>query len=617
MPALRAEAKLFVPGIGSVTPERVGTRAARDASERAVDDRSNERALDGCVDAREGDGSPSGLALSSSEEADSMWARELGREDVVVALEAELDANAEAAARAEADGTRVPLLGNGSAREDETYGSGNTSPRVDPGASVPLIGSEGGRGASYGAAEAERLDAFEYAVVELDAEATVDETALDVSEDAVQSAAGAPLLASPAGLAEYGASESPAPNAWSEARVPLLPAVKEGTYGAVSPIRKSSRVGNACRVKELTAPPPIEVKTRELEEDALERARARVDQAAQTPLLAKTSIGGNSTTKYGTIDENVRPDDDFRGAVMLNTAPYEMFEDEHELENNNDEELLQYSDDYSDVDDERADTLDNPPAPSAPPLEGVDFASGRAIVDDLCCIIWTVARERLDLLQPLFRTQGTNGIGRITLDHLRQIMEKLEPQRATSRALDRLEATLCACGYTEDVTLSEFVHATHAGTLAATRLTTASGAHDAAILCGYLDELMTRTPASAQTALMLGGRRHKAWLDLPRLLGKILEPDQLCLLIAVLDNADSLTSSGRFVDFTAYQSWLRRAAIALRTAPLPRPPLEVAPSAPSMPVPTAEEIAERRARRERLVNLWEERDERRRAASSA
>ena len=611
MRALRADAKLFVPGVGSVTPERARARGGRGGSEREMDDRSNGSARGERVDARASDGSPSGLALSSSEESDAVWARELGREEVAVALEAEMEAEAEA----DADGTRAPLLGNGSMREDETYGSGNASPRVDREVSAPLIGREGGRGTSYGAAEAE-LDAGADAASELDAEATVEERTLDVSEDAVQSAAGAPLLASPAGLAEYGAGEAaPSPNAWSDARVPLLPVVKESTYGAASPIRKSTRVGNARRVKELTAPPPIEVETREMEEDALERARARVDQAAQTPLLAKPSSGGNPVN-YGTIDETVRLDD-LRGAVMRNTAPYEIFEnEEREQASEDDEELLQYSDN-EDVDDERVGALDDPPAPSAPPLEGMDFASGRAIVDDLCCIVWTVARERLDLLQPLFRVHGTNGIGRITLDHLRQIMEKLEPQRATPRALDRLEAMLCACGYTEDVALSEFVHATHAGTLAATRLTTASGAHEASILCRYLDELMTRTPASAQTALMLGGRRHKAWLDLPRLLAKNLEPDQLCLLIAVLDNADSLTSSGRFVDFTAYQSWLRRAANALHSAPLPRPPLEVAPSAPAIPVPNAEEIAERRARRERLVRLWEERDERRRAASSA
>ena len=132
-------------------------------------------------------------------------------------------------------------------------------------------------------------------------------------------------------------------------------------------------------------------------------------------------------------------------------------------------------------------------------------------------------------------------------------MEKLEPQRDSPRALDRLEAMLCACGYVEDVTLSEFVHATHAGTLAATRLSTGSGANEAAVLCGYLSELMSRTPASAQTALMLGGRRHKAWLDLQRLLAKNLEPNQLCLLVATLDLADDLTAHERFVDMTVYQ----------------------------------------------------------------
>jgi hypothetical protein len=110
---------------------------------------------------------------------------------------------------------------------------------------------------------------------------------------------------------------------------------------------------------------------------------------------------------------------------------------------------------------------------------------------------------------------------------------------------------------------------------------------------------------------MLGGRRHKAWLDLPRLLAKNLEPNQLCLLVATLDLADDLTAHERFVDMTVYQSWLRRMQTMLRSTPMPRKPLEtVAQNAPAPPTP--KELMMRRAKRDRLVALWEEREARRR-----
>lgn len=603
MPALRAEAKLFVPGIGSVTPERArGRGRANDLHERSRD------AFDD-----DDDDASSGLELASEDE----------REAMVREIESTVDGEASSAMEAVVTtDARAPLLGKHVrfADDDETtYGSEATSPRIDDGARAALLGERGGRWGVYGAIEGETSVGDEA----LGGDVAVDETmesenaglVLDVSEDAMGSAAGAPLLASSSAGMEYGASEEAvSPEAWSDARVPLLPVVKESTYGTASPIRPSTKDGNVQRVKELKAPPPIDVETIELVEHARARELQRVDKAARTPLLSKTSNhNGNGMAGYGTIDDLMERDW-LRETLSRNTAPYERFE-EHEEETGRDEEMLQCSYEDHDEEDGEEGTLDDALAPSAPPMEYFDFVHERALVDDLCCVVWTVARERLDLLQPLFRLQGSGVIGRITLEHLRHIMEKLEPQRATSRALDRLEAMLCACGYTEDVTLSEFVHAAHAGTLAATRLTTGSGVHDAAILCGYLDELMSRTPASAQTALMLGGSRHKAWLDLPRLLAKNLEPDQLCLLIAVLDNADALTSSGHFIDVTAYQHWLRRAAAALHSSPLPRPPLDVnpAPSAPLAPEPTAEESAARRSRRDRLVCLWEERDALRRA----
>ena len=238
--------------------------------------------------------------------------------------------------------------------------------------------------------------------------------------------------------------------------------------------------------------------------------------------------------------------------------------------------------------------------------------------------MWTVARERLELLQPLFRSQGSS-IGRITLARLRRLIQKLEPRRANPRALDRLEAMLCACGYSEDISLSEFVHATHAGTVAATRLSTTPGVKEASVLCGYLDELMSRTPASAQTALMLGGSLHKAWLDLPRLLAKNLEPQQLCLLVATLDLADDLTMNIKGAKLHEYQAWLRWMQNMLNTAPMPREPLDMSPQPNPVAVPatmpkpelSAEELRIRRAKRDRLVALWEARDALRRASTTS
>ena len=625
--ALNARAKLFVPGVGIVTPERGGARAREGAARnpfedddrlattaRARDDAGSISALSSeDDDAREAavELDASTLSMDGREGAATMeWVRfdddDDDDDDDGEGEDATTANDADDAVR-DAPAASVSLLKHASSFHSDAYGASAESPRVEDNATLrePLLR----RGDSYGAVE-DAVENSPQIVLELDA---VDDAVPGESMSAAarESGAAEPLLATNASLAEYGAKDDgDSPREWRDVRVPLLPVVKESTYGAASPIRpvQNSRGTNVRKVKELEVPPPIQIG----EETNASTKRELNDSAAQTPLLGKSSSGPNLMS-YGAVEKQVHggavaegeDEIDLRHFLQSNTAPYERLDEYEEEDYEYDAPARDIQmDDTNDVDVES-------PLPSAPPLiESIEFTHARPLVDDLCCIVWTVARERLDLLQPLFRLQGSS-IGRITLAHLRNVMEKLEPQRASPRALDRLEAMLCACGYVEDVTLSEFVHATHAGTLAATRLSTASGANEAAVLCGYLSELMSRTPASAQTALMLGGRRHKAWLDLPRLLAKNLEPNQLCLLVATLDLADDLTAHERFVDMTVYQSWLRRMQTMLRSTPMPRKPLEtVAQNAPAPPTP--KELMMRRAKRDRLVALWEEREARRR-----
>ena len=625
---LSASAKLFVPGVGIVTPEKRGARAREGAARNPFEDddrlatKARARDDDGSIsalsseddDAREAAVELDASTLSMEGRETIEWVRFDDDDDDDEGEDATTANDAEDAVR-DAPAASASLLKHASSFHSDAYGASAESPRVEDNAALrePLLR----RGDSYGAVE-DAVENSPQIVVELDA---VDDAVPGegMSAAAMESGAAEPLLATNASLTEYGAKDDgDSPREWRDVRVPLLPVVKESTYGAASPIRpvQTSRGVNARKVKELKVPPPIKIG----DETNASTKRETHDPAAQTPLLGKSSSGPNLIS-YGAVEKHVHGgavadgegDLDLRHFLQSNTAPYERLDDHDEEDY--DEEDYEYDapardmhmDDMDDVDDVDVES----PVPSAPPLiESVEFTNARPLVDDLCCIVWTVARERLDLLQPLFRLQGSS-IGRITLTHLRNVMEKLEPQRASPRALDRLEAMLCACGYVEDVTLSEFVHATHAGTLAATRLSTASGANEAAVLCGYLSELISRTPASAQTALMLGGRRHKAWLDLPRLLAKNLEPNQLCLLVATLDLADDLTAHERFVDMTVYQSWLRRMQTMLRSTPMPRKPLEtVAQNAPAPPTP--KELMMRRAKRDRLVALWEEREARRR-----
>ena len=644
MRALNAEAKLFVPGRGLVTPERETRRRGKTPLDRSTNpfvSKDEDVPFVGDDDAacvattpREGDESP--LSLFGDDEASALEldASTLSPATATAETETEWvrfdgddgdddDDDARRAMEAsDASLTRPLLRSSSSSGYVEAYGASAESPTLEDRSEA--------RAASYGAAE-DAIENSPQMVVELDAvEDAVPERV--VSEAAMGSGAGEPLLAAVGGGGggAYGASaDGESPKAWREMRVPLLPEAKGATYGAASPVRApkgGGARGKVYRLKELkTPPPPITIAAPR--DDDEEAETTRMDKAAQAPLLGKGSASVSNLVNYGAVDKAVEETEradvasdekNLRGFLRNNDAPYELFEDEYDepAAYDRDEEMLDIEDDCDE---------DDRPAPSAPPLAGsLDVLRERAIVDDLCCIMWTVARERLELLQPLFRSQGSS-IGRITLARLRRLIQKLEPRRANPRALDRLEAMLCACGYSEDVSLSEFVHATHAGTVAATRLSTTPGVKEASVLCGYLDELMSRTPASAQTALMLGGSLHKAWLDLPRLLAKNLEPQQLCLLVATLDLADDLTMNIKGAKLHEYQAWLRWMQNMLNTAPMPREPLDVSPQPQPVAVPatkpkpelSAEELRIRRAKRDRLVALWEARDALRRASTTS
>ena len=629
--SLRADAKLFVPGVGLVTPPKAKRADARDddgdAHAMTVDDAqlsSGESLIaltsDDEHDAAEIDEQTLRDGVSdAARDAMRAWRDDVvGEADVKVALET---FGAESA---------TPLLKQ-SGSFNAAYGADEASAAYDESASsVPLLSPELER--AYGAAEAHENSP--QVVVELDAEdADASERRDEITGREASmfgSAAATPLLKPTVGVAAYGANANEAaPSDLMDVRAPLLPRVKESTYGAASPLRgkaaaaaaaaaaevvtarKSKAKRKAQRVVEL---PPLKVtaSVADIENKAAPTWTPEMRAPLLTPKSPSSPVANTAT--YGALD--VEFTHDLRHVVDENDAPYALLDDEDEasddfMMNDRDAEMADYEDD-------RAGMASEMNAPSAPPMPAhAQFSlPERVLADDLCCVAWTVARERLDLLQPLFRSKGAS-IGRITLSHLRTVMRKLEPERATARALDRLEAMLCACGYVEDISLSEFVHATHSGTLAATRLGTASGAHEAAILCAYMAELISRTPASAQTALMLGTRRHKAWLELPRLLAKTLEPEKLCLLVATLDLADDITSGGAFVDITIYVHWLRRTSETLRASnPLPTPPAIPKPPVPAAELPRQLSAQERLAAREKLVRLWEEREQRRRASAS-
>lgn len=55
---------------------------------------------------------------------------------------------------------------------------------------------------------------------------------------------------------------------------------------------------------------------------------------------------------------------------------------------------------------------------------------------------------------------------------------------------DCFEVMFCACGYVEDVTLSEFVYVIYVGIFVVMRFFMGFGVNEVVVLCGYLSEFM-------------------------------------------------------------------------------------------------------------------------------
>ena len=278
--ALNARAKLFVPGVGIVTPERGGARAREGAARnpfedddrlattaRARDDAGSISALSSeDDDAREAavELDASTLSMDGREGAATMeWVRfdDDDDDDDGEGEDATTANDADDAVR-DAPAASVSLLKHASSFHSDAYGASAESPRVEDNAALrePLLR----RGDSYGAVE-DAVENSPQIVVELDA---VDDAVPGegMSAAARESGAAEPLLATNASLAEYGAKDDgDSPREWRDVRVPLLPVVKESTYGAASPIRpvQTSRGANARKVKELEVPPPIQNRRRD------------------------------------------------------------------------------------------------------------------------------------------------------------------------------------------------------------------------------------------------------------------------------------------------------------------------------------------------------------------
>ena len=214
--------------------------------------------------------------------------------------------------------------------------------------------------------------------------------------------------------------------------------------------------------------------------------------------------------------------------------------------------------DFADADDARAET------------NGSDAFEGLGrydLADDLCCAVWSVAKNNLDALQPTFYAHDAAQKGYLSRAELRAALRDLEP-RCSARQLDRVEAMLCATTSTSGAssplpddalrhtTLDALVRAAHGGASAAARLETPEGCLSAARLVAALENAVADDPekalssafaafaASESIASMSVNRRratlHRAILtDVPRvLLPAAIKADAASarLLVAALDS---------------------------------------------------------------------------------
>ena len=239
-------------------------------------------------------------------------------------------------------------------------------------------------------------------VVELDAvEDAVPERV--VSEAAMGSGAGEPLLAAVGGGGggACGASaDGPSPKAWRRSGAAASGSeggdVRCGVARARAKGRRRAREGVSTeRIEDAAA---ADYNRRAARRRKRRRRAARMDKAAQAPLLGKASASVSNVVNYGAVDKAVEETEradvasdekNLRGFLRNNDAPYELFEDEYDepATYDRDEEMLDIEDDCDE---------DDRPAPSAPPLaESFDVLRERAIVDDLCCIMWTVGQRAI------------------------------------------------------------------------------------------------------------------------------------------------------------------------------------------------------------------------------
>lgn len=211
------------------------------------------------------------------------------------------------------------------------------------------------------------------------------------------------------------------------------------------------------------------------------------------------------------------------------------------------------------------------PAASQSPLahsgyRSVDSVEGFGsyhLENDLCCALWTVAKDRLDLLQPVFYSHDKGQKGYLQQSELRELLHHLEPE-ASERQLDRVDAMIIAehasrlsgaHGY-PPVTLDLLVRSVHGGAAAAARLSTSDGCLSAARLVAQLEnafaesnsldlifsiDMMKGCPPSLRRV-----RLHRAMLQVApySLLSRSVlnGADSVRLLIAALDSPGGLHS---------------------------------------------------------------------------
>ena len=199
----------------------------------------------------------------------------------------------------------------------------------------------------------------------------------------------------------------------------------------------------------------------------------------------------------------------------------------------------------------------SPPADRGYSVDSVEGFGSYRLENDLCCALWIVAKDRLDLLQPVFYSHDKVQKGYLQQSELRELLHNLEPE-ASERQLDRVDAMIIAehasmlsgaQGY-PPVTLDLLVRSVHGGAAAAARLSTSDGCLSAARLVAQLENAFVESNSLDLifSSDMLKGcppslrrvRLHRAMLQVApySLLSRSVlnGADSVRLLIAALDS---------------------------------------------------------------------------------